>query len=282
MKLWILGKNGLVGQTLTAKATQQAINFIATSHHEVDITDLRQIQSFATTQKISHIINCAAYTLVDEAESHPKLAYLINADGPKYLGQVGRSLGIRVIHISTDYVFDGTHHTPYKEDDVCRPLSVYGHSKWWGEVKLLQEMPSACIVRTSWVFGPKGKTFLSTLINRLKGQETLSVIADQRSRPTYCADLCEVLLMLKEHSGIFHFANQGSYSRFELALSMKKELERQGVPLACKEIIPIDASSSSFVAPRPLYSIFDTNKVEHTLKILPRSWEEIMKEACHG
>jgi dTDP-4-dehydrorhamnose reductase len=273
MKLWILGKRGLVGQALIEKVKTQGMTFRATSHDEVDIGNETQIVSFAEQEGITHLINCAAYTLVDDAERYPALAYRLNSDGPHLLGKVARRLNIFVTHLSTDYVFDGSQQHPYRESDPCRPLSVYGHSKWLGEKRLLSELPAACIVRTSWVFGRGGKNFISLLVKFLQEKERLEVIADQTSRATYIEDLCEALLGLQGKSGIFHFANQGAHTRVELAQSVLKELEQRNLPITCKEIVPI---RSTLPAPRPIYSVFDTAKVESILKI--REWNAVMKE----
>jgi dTDP-4-dehydrorhamnose reductase len=275
MKLWILGKNGFVGHTLINHARKRGIETVATSSKEVDIRKLDQIERYAEENEITHLINAAAYTHVDAAEQHCKLAYSINADGPKNLGIAARRLKAALVHLSTDYVFDGAEQHPYREDDPCRPLSVYGHSKWLGEEKLLTELPWACIVRTSWVFGLGGKNFISNLVHLLKNTITLDVISDQKSSPTYCPDLCDALLFLLNHSGIFHFANRGTYSRFELAQMVMREVK---MPIICKDIHPISAQTAALAARRPAYSVLNTQKITTAMHRPPRSWDEVLQE----
>lgn len=281
MKLWILGKNGLVGKAMEAACKKKSLRYVATTHLEVDITKLEALRCFAEKERITHIVNCAAYTLVDEAEVHPELAYRANADGPENLGNLARHLGIRVVHLSTDYVFDGQKMTSYSETDPCRPLSVYGHSKWLGEQRLLAQLPTACIVRTAWVFGKGGKNFFSTLLPLLQEKRELQVISDQKSSPTYSFDLAQAILALLCHSGIFHFANRGACSRFEMAEFVKQEAEKRGIPLACQQLLPLKVSEVHLAAPRPFYSSLCTKKIETVLGQAPRTWQEAMREFLH-
>jgi len=281
MKIWILGATGLVGRTLIEVLKKREIPFVGTSKQEIDITHFAALARFAVQHLITHIVNCAAYTLVDEAESHSMAAHLVNSEGPLYLGNLASRLGIKVVHISSDYVFDGTKKTPYIESDEGSPINVYGRSKWLGEKQLLERLPTACIIRTSWVFGKGGRNFISSLLKWLKEKEELRVVADQRSRPTYCYDLAEAIVHLLDHTGVFHFANKGDTSRFEIALSMKREAEKQGMILACQRIIPIEASTAQWVAPRPYNSLLATEKWQLLVGHSPRSWEEGMKEFIH-
>src|SRR5579872_3025232 len=168
MKIWIIGASGLLGRSLSALCKTRGIAFSASSKTEADITNFALLQKQAEAVNPTHIINCAAYTDVDKAEKESELAFLINATGPENLGKLALSRGCKVQHISTDYVFDGTSSTPYREDDACAPLGVYAISKWEGEKRLLAVAPNACIVRTSWLFGVGGKSFISTFYSLMQ------------------------------------------------------------------------------------------------------------------
>jgi dTDP-4-dehydrorhamnose reductase len=278
MKIWILGKDGLLGKELISKCREKRIPFVATSRQEADITDLKQLLQFAENKEITHIVNCAAYTNVDEAENHPENAYRINSDGPENLGIVARKLGLKLVHISTDYVFNGENEEPYKESDDCSPVGIYAHSKWLGENRLLAQFPTACIIRTSWLFGKGGKNFISSILSHLKEKEELRIVSDQRGRPTFVRDLAENILALLCHSGIFHFANSGAYSRFELAQAVKAEADSRGIIVACRSILPVSSNDFPTRARRPASSVLCTQKIEKLLGKAPRTWEEILKE----
>ena len=263
MILWIAGCNGLVGSALRKNHPQA----LATSHTEVDISSSEQVKKFVDTCAITHIINCAAYTNVDQAEKEPHLAHATNAVGPENLGRVAAQNKIHLLHISTDYVFDGKKQAPYTETDPCSPINVYGKTKYEGEQRLLATHPDACIVRTSWVFGPGGKTFVSTLLEK---QSPISVVSDQVNRLTYVFDLAKALVFLLPHSGIFHFANRGATSRYEIAKKL----------LPHKIVTPVSSSTFFHAAPRPLYSVLDTTKIEK-LGLQPRPWQEAIEEFLH-
>lgn len=280
MKVWIVGKRGLVARTLLENAEQKMLTVVATSHEEVDIRDEKQIAHFVEEHHPTHIVNTAAYTQVDQAEAQREAAYLVNAIGPENLAKVAKRHALPLLHLSTDYVFDGKKKTPYQETDPCHPLNVYGKSKREGEERVLAHYEKACILRTAWLFKEGGNTFLSTLLKRLKEQKELQVVSDQTGSPTYCVDLAEAIWNLLPFSGIFHFANRGACSRFEFALFVKEKAEKQGIPLLCQDIIPI---VSHFPAPRPSFSALDTHKYETVLGKTPRKWEEATMEFIrHG
>lgn len=264
MKIWILGKNGLLGKALVKECQNRHLDFVATSQDQVDITELKQLTEFGEKQEITHIINCAAYTAVDLAEKEQDIAYRINAEGPENLGIVGRKLATRVLHISTDYVFDGENDQPYNENDICEPLNVYGMSKWVGENRLLNQLSTSCVVRTSWLFGKGGKNFISTILS--KKNEQIRAVSDQKSRLTYVDDLVEALLKLLCHSGVYHFANSGEVSRFEIASAI------------CENVTAVSSREFILPAKRPNYSVLATNKIESVLGKAPRTWKEAI---CH-
>lgn len=277
-KIWICGASGMLGSHFKRLLAQEQIVFIANDRQKIDITDFESVSDFVRTQKITHIINCAAYTQVDQAEADQKQAYLVNAVGTHNLGIAARRHGARVLHFSTDYVFDGKGRHPYSEDHYCTPMSAYGMSKLAGEIKLLDELSHACIIRTSWLFGFPGKNFVETMLHLMSEKEQINVVCDQVGRPTYCQDLAEIALELLEEEGVFHFANSFETSWFQFA----KEIHRQALdlkfPLKVKTIDPISTKDYPTAAKRPAYSTLSTKKIEALLGTSPRSWQDALND----
>jgi dTDP-4-dehydrorhamnose reductase len=278
MKVWILGSGGLLGTAVNHLCQEQKIECVAALREEVDITSLDQLQKHAEAIEPSHIINCAAYTNVDGAEKEAGLSFAVNAIGPENIGIVARQNGIKVVHISTDYVFGSRTEVPFVETDPCCPIGMYAKSKWEGENRLLDELSSACIIRTSWLFGSKGRSFLSSLFGFLCTQPEVRAVADQRGRPTFCRDLAETVLALLCHSGIFHFANEGILTRYQMAQDMHEEAKKRGAFLACQTIVPVGSSDFPTLAERPMYSVLNTDKITTLLGKKPRSWSEVLNE----
>lgn len=278
MKLWIVGANGLVGRNLRALCKERKIACVTTGRGEGDITDREALSAFADDACPTHIINAAAYTAVDQAEKERELAFQVNAKGPENLGRVAEERGLSLLHISTDYVFDGKKRSPYVEGDPANPVNFYGSSKLEGEKRLLEVMPSACIVRTSWVFGKGGKSYISSLMETMRREKSVRVATDQRGRPTYCKDLAAALLELVSFKGIFHFASSGASSRFEIAQEVLAAMKRRGEQVACQEILPAKAREFKAAAKRPSYSVLETQKVEEMLGRPPRTWQEALEE----
>ncbi|MDN3507060.1 MAG: dTDP-4-dehydrorhamnose reductase [Simkaniaceae bacterium] len=278
MKIWILGAGGLLGCALIDCCQAQGISFVASKRKDADITDLGQLDALAKKHQCTHIINCAAFTNVDGAEKESRAAYLVNSTGAENTAQVARENGMRLVHVSTDYVFDGEKTSPYTEEDVPSPLNIYGKSKWEGEQRVLEQFPSACIVRTSWVFGHEGSSFISSVMKWLKDKEHIQAVEDQINRATYNRDLAQVLIDLCCHSGLYHFANAGALSRFRIAEDFYSEARARGMSLKCQKITPVSYSAFPVASVRPNYSVLDTSKVTKALGRSPRSWETVLKE----
>lgn len=281
MKLWIVGVKGMLGSALHSLCQDRLIENVGTTHDEVDITRLDQIKKFAhskAAEGITHIVNCAGYTDVDRAEKEADLAHAINAIGPENIGTVANSLKLPVIHISTDYVFGGKEDRPYVETDPCNPISIYGKTKWEGENYLLDVCPSACILRSSWLFGEQGKNFISSMFKKMKKEKELRVVSDQKGRPTFVGDLSEAILAMLCHSGIYHFANEGAVSRFQMAEKMLHEALDLKIPIICKSLVPVTSDIFPTLAKRPAYSVLDTSKISSVLGDPPRHWESGLKE----
>jgi dTDP-4-dehydrorhamnose reductase len=273
MKLWVTGADGLLGSVLRKSAA------LATGRREADIGDLEAIRSFASLNPgITHIVNCAAFSLVDLAEAKRDEAFRANALGPENLGILAAEIGARIVHISTDYVFPGTLRRPLKEDDPVEPRSHYGVTKLEGERRLLKVHPKACIIRTSWIFGHGGKNFVAKLLHMLQEQEEIRLTDDNWNLPTYAPDLSNAILRMLEASGIYHFANRGAANKYEFGLAMREEAEAAGFSIAAKRILGVPASTFPSPAGRPVYSVFDLSKIERELGVPIRPWREGLRE----
>lgn len=272
MKIWILGADGQLGRTLASLCQRDQIPFVASKKNEADVTSLESLQTFVKQQSISHVINCAAYTNVDQAETEPHLAYDVNAKGPENLAILGNEFDFKVIHISTDYVFDGSKRSPYVEEDVCHPLSIYGKSKNEGEKRLFDQYKEALVVRTSWIFGFQGKNFVSSILDQLKTKEKIYADDNQISSPTYNCDLAKVLLDLRDQTGIIHFSQQEALTRYQIACDFFNLAKELGMEMRCQKITALSSSHSQGV--RPKYSVLGSSK----LKIKPREWKSVLRE----
>ena len=277
MKVWILGGGGgQLGIAVAELCQKLKIPFVSSVRKETDITDLEQLQFQCGLLQPTHIINCAAFTDVDGAEKQSETAYAVNAKGPENLGRLGLEFPVKVVHVSTDYVFDGEQNAPYSETDRPNPLGIYGKSKYEGELRLLNDLPTACIVRSSWIFSHIGKNFISSVLSLLQNQPHIKAVSDQINRATYSHDLAQALVDLSSSSGIFHFANEKPLSRYQIVQDFYSEAKKRGFPIKCEKISSISSSAFPSLSPRPPYSVLDTHKVERTLGRKPRMWETVL------
>lgn len=278
MKMWILGAKGQLGAALIHHCSKNKIPFVASDREQADITLLNQLKQLAEKNQCTHVINCAAYTNVDLAEKESTKAHLVNAIGPENLGVIGKEFNLKIVHVSTDYVFDGQKGEPYTETDLPHPLGVYGKTKLKGEELLIETFPKACIVRSSWIFGQSNKNFISSIFSLLKNQEKVRVVSDQINRATYYRDLAKVLIEISDQKGIFHFANEKPLSRYQIVQDFFREMQKRNIPMKCQEIIPISAKDFPALSPRPPYSVLSTDKITAFLGRKPREWETVLSE----
>ena len=265
----ITGSKGQLGTELSKLLPKAILTDVA----DLDITDETSVNKFVAENNIDTIINCAAYTAVDKAEDDKELASRINIDGPRNLAKTGAKL----IHISTDYVFDGLGHKPYHPDDIAHPVSVYGRTKLAGEQEVLQYSEKAIIIRTAWLYSPYGNNFVKTMRRLGAEKETLNVVADQIGTPTYAGDLAKAIIQIlpqisKENRGVYHFTNEGICSWYDFA---RKIMELSELPC---QVIPIPSSDYPTKATRPFYSVLDKNKIKQTFNINIQHWEEGLKQ----
>lgn len=277
-KILVTGAGGQLGKELEQlAATNPSLEFVFLTRDEFPIDDEKKLQSIFATYQPDFLINCAAYTAVDKAESEKEAAFRINADAVALLATSCKENNTRFLHISTDYVFDGTSTVPYKENATTNPQTVYGASKLKGEKLALQHNPETIIIRTSWVYSAFGKNFVKTMLRLFDEKESVNVVNDQFGSPTYAADLAEAILhiILSGHwkPGIYHFSNNGIVSWFDFAQRIKS---LSGSP--CK-VNPIPTSSYPTPAKRPAYSVLDNSSIQQTYGIKKKGWEQSLS-AC--
>lgn len=273
MKLLITGSNGQLGNEIRVISSNfPQHQFFFTDVAELDITDIAAIENFVSAYKIDAIINCAAYTAVDKAEDDVDLCYKINRDAAKNLGKVAQKFGLKMIHVSTDYVFDGTNHIPYTEEMPVKPLGVYGQSKLEGEQVLQQNCADAVIVRTSWLYSSFGNNFVKTMLKLGSERDELNVIFDQVGTPTYAGDLADALLKIisseKIIPGIYHFSDEGVCSWYDFTKAIHKIAQ-----IHCN-VKPIESKDFPAKVTRPHYSVLNKAKIKSTYGIQIPHWEE--------
>ena len=239
---------------------------------ELDITDADAVKSYVAAHDVDTIINCAAYTAVDRAESEPELAEKINAVGPENLAKTGA----KIVHISTDYVFDGTHHTPYTPDDETCPVSVYGRTKRMGEIAVLENAPVAVVIRTAWLYSAHGNNFVKTMRRLGAEKESIGVVCDQIGSPTWAADLAAAIVQIipqmnEGNRGIYHYTNSGVCSWYDFATAI---MDLSG--LSC-DVRPISTAQYPTPAARPAYSVLDKTKIQETFNITIPHWFRSLK-----
>lgn len=278
MNILITGCNGQLGNEMQLLEKQHAEHtYFNTDVAELDITDKTAIEAFVNANNIDGIVNCAAYTAVDKAEENQELCRLLNADAPSFLAQAVEKRGGWMIQISTDYVFDGTKHTPYVETDETCPNSVYGSTKLAGEQGVLGNCKKSMIIRTAWLYSIFGNNFVKTMIRLGKEKTELGVIFDQIGTPTYAHDLAVAIFAAIEKGitpGIYHFSNEGVISWYDFT----KAIHRIAGIKTCK-VRPLHTSEYPTPANRPHFSVLDKTKIKQTYGIEVPYWEESL-EVC--
>lgn len=277
MNILVTGCNGQLGNEiqLLEKGNGKHV-FFNTDVNELDITDKNAINAFVDANNIDGIINCAAYTAVDKAESNEALCHTLNATAPGYLAAAMGKRGGWMVQVSTDYVFDGTKHTPYSETDPTCPDSVYGRTKLEGEQLVRQHCERAMIVRTAWLYSIFGNNFVKTMIRLGKEKTELGVIFDQIGTPTYARDLAVAIMTAVEKGiipGIYHFSNEGVTSWYDFT----KAIHRIAGISGC-HVRPIHTEEYPTPARRPHYSVLDKTKIKATYNIEVPYWEESLAE----
>lgn len=279
-KILVTGANGQLGKELKQLESQYPqFEFIFLSREDLPIHHFELVRNFFKGYHPQYLINCAAYTAVDRAESEKDLAFQVNGEAVGVLAAVCKEYGTRFLHISTDYVFDGTATTPYKEDAPTNPQSVYGASKLEGEKEALHFNPDSIIIRTSWVYSEFGRNFVKTMMKLMGEKDQLYVVNDQIGSPTYAADLADVIMQIissgKWSPGIYHFSNEGVISWFDFATAIRDLTES-----TCK-VTAIPTTSYPTPAKRPVYSVLDKSKIDGTFGITPKDWKDSLRSCLN-
>jgi dTDP-4-dehydrorhamnose reductase len=274
----VTGANGQVGNEfrVLSKAYPQ-YNFLFVAKDELPIDDIAAVKKYLDEHSIQYCVNCAAYTAVDKAEAEIEKAFLINATAVGDLAAVCKLKGTQFIHISTDYVFDGTATTPYLESDPVKPIGVYGASKLKGEQLALQNNPDTIIIRTSWVYSSFGNNFVKTMLRLMKERESISVVNDQQGCPTYAADLANAIMqiiinyqlsIINSTNRVFNYSNSGIINWHQFAIAIKE--------LTNSKCIVNSIPSSQYPTPakRPQYSVLNTAKIRETFAITIPAWKD--------
>lgn len=278
--IWVIGANGMLGTELCRLLKKNNIDFEGTDR-SVDITDFVALESFAAGKNFDFIVNCAAYTAVDKAESDEALAKRLNADGPRNIARVAKKIGAKLIHISTDYVFDGTASSPLTEELPVKPVGVYGETKALGEKAVQEETDEYYILRTAWLYGWDGKNFVYTMIRAMNTHDAVKVVNDQRGTPTFAGDLADAIIKITQKKipyGIYHVTDLGEITWFDFTNEIKSQAEKCGFITnnECK-VNPCTTDEYPTPAKRPAYSVLSKEKIQRALGIKLPDWKESLK-----
>ncbi len=276
----ITGANGQLGNEMRLLSSENnQYNYFFTDVQELDICDEQAIQTFVTENQIDVIVNCAAYTAVDKAEDNADLCRKLNAVAPGNLAKAAESRGAAMIQVSTDYVFNGTNHIPYTEEEPTCPASVYGNTKLEGEQNVMSNCSKAIVIRTAWLYSTFGNNFVKTMIRLGKERESLGVVFDQIGTPTYARDLAKAIYAAINKGivpGIYHFSDEGVCSWYDFTLA----IHRIAGINTCK-VSPLHTADYPAKAARPHYSVLDKTKIKKTFDIEIPHWEVSLQECIN-
>lgn len=284
MKVLVFGSNGQLGFELMKKLEAKDMVPVGFDLPVLDITDNESVLSVITLHKPDCVVNASAYTLVDKAETEREVAFKVNRDGPCFIAKACAEARIPLIHVSTDYVFDGQKDEPYRVDDIPEPLGVYGLSKEAGEQEVRKNINEHIIIRTSWLYGGHGHNFVKTIMRLADEKDLIRVVNDQYGSPTYAADLADAITVIIETIrmnkeaiwGTYHYTGKGVTTWYDFAREIV-ELARRGKKLAVKEIEPIPSSEYPTPVKRPAYSVLDCSLIEDRFNIRTKPWRESLE-----
>ena len=281
MKVLVTGANGQVGCELSRRGARKGFEILALDRATLDITDQSAVSKTVSGSEVSVVVNAAAYTAVDQAESEPEVAFAVNCDGPAYLASACAEAGIPLIHISTDFVFDGKKQGFYLESDQISPLNVYGKSKAAGEVAVRERLRKHIILRTSWVYSERGGNFVKTMLQLGREKDVIQVVEDQYGCPTYAADIGDAIMQIASQVGekteatwgTYHYCGKGVTSWHGLAQEIFL-LAKQYTSLRVKTVEAIPTADYPTPAKRPLNSVLDCSLMEKTFDIHQKPWQQ--------
>ncbi len=274
VKIALTGKNGQLAKEFIKLLSIRDINFFSFDRKELDISDFEKVEKVLKEVKPDIVINCAAYNLVDKAEEDKESAYATNTRGAENLAKICSELNCKLVHYSTDYVFDGNKKSLYIEKDIPNPLNYYGRTKLEGELKIKEILKNHLIFRVSWLYGEGNNNFIRKFLDWAKDKEELKISENEVSIPTNAGKVAEVSLLAIEEDlkGLYHLTNSGYASRYELALKIKEYLNLKN------KIIPVNSSIFNLKAKRPEFSAMDNNLIKKVLGIDISYWDEDLKE----
>ena len=283
--IWLIGNKGMLGTELSLLLEETKLPYIGTDR-EIDITDTAALKDFARNHNIEWIINCAAYTEVDKAEDEKEICRMLNTEGPRKIGIIAKEISAKVIHISTDYVFNGQGNKPYTEEDITDPIGVYGLTKRGGENALLEENKSSYIIRTAWLYGKHGNNFVHTMLRLMKEKESISVVNDQKGSPTWTKDLTQTIMeIIRQTSngktipyGIYNYTNEGEITWFDFAKEINAQAKVLGLLTTPCEVKPCTSADFPANVTRPVYSVLDKTKIKSTIGVVVPNWDKSLKE----
>ena len=281
MKILIVGSGGRLGAALV-REFQGKFDVTSFNHEQLDLANQNQTRDNLSPLEFDVLVNCAAMTNVDLCEQEIEQAFAINAEGPQLLARICRDKNAKMIHFSTDYVFNGEKREPYVETDAAKPISVYGESKRTGEKLVLQTQDRHLVLRVSWVFGPDRPSFIDAMIKRAREEEHIDAVADKFSTPTYTHDIAEMVSRFFDvdlPGGILHFANNGECSWQEYAQHALDCCHRLNIPLKAKIVGALKlADMKNWVARRPVYSVLSIANYAELTGVTPRSWRDAVSD----
>lgn len=287
--VWLIGSKGMLASEIAAQLNQHNIQWIG-SDREVDITDKVAVEAFVqqnfSSASLQWIINCAAYTAVDKAEDDHAVAQKLNADALINICTAAKKYGARLIHFSTDYVFDGTSSVPYIETDSANPQSVYGCTKLQGEQNIVGLLPEHYIIRTAWLYGRNGANFVSTMLRLMNEKDSLKVVNDQRGSPTYAVDLAKAVLRIIQFDnhryGVYHYSNEGNITWYDFACEIYRQGKRMGLIKKDCSVEPCTSSEFPQKAHRPSFSLLNKQKIKETFSLSIPQWNESLSSYLKG
>lgn len=286
MKVLVTGSNGQVGYCLVQQLRQQNADFLALDRDQLDITQRQAVWQTVSDYRPDIIINAAAHTAVDKAESEAEQAFAINRDGAAYLAEAAQQIGAAMLHISTDYVFDGQATQPYTETDTTAPQGVYGQSKLAGEQAVLAACSRSIILRTAWVFGEHGHNFVKTMLRLGRERDSLGIVSDQHGAPTYAGDIAAALLHIAHHItqgkpteyGIYHFSGKPYVSWYQFAEAIFQQAQQQGILANTPQLLAIATPDYPTPAKRPANSCLQLDKIQQAFGISPSDWQQALTQ----
>jgi dTDP-4-dehydrorhamnose reductase len=280
MRVLVTGASGQLGSEVASGFRQAGHEVIAPPHQELDFSHPGQLAATVRSLQPDWVINCAAYTQVDKAESDAEQAFIVNRESPAQLARAVADYGGCMLQVSTDFVFDGAQRRPYTETDQPSPLGVYGRSKLEGEQAVLQELPDAVVLRTAWVYGVHGHNFVKTMLRLAMAGKPLRVVNDQVGTPTWTKDLTAAIAVLvaREATGTFHFTSAGETSWHGFASAILNEGAQTGFAVKTETIVPIPTTDYPTAATRPAYSVLNTEKIRSLLPGPIPWWRDSLKK----